>query len=176
MQKRRSLIAGFAIAGAIGGFALAGPAIVSADAPLGALANITPGLVRVLHTGGVQPNAQYADLGRLMLPVGSFVVTASTTLVSKAATTGVECFLKGPGGTLSHVERSLSAGKGANVSGLLTSLVLNAPSGGNVDLLCRVTNPAADRKVSAQDTKIVAINVPGVTVTNNAAPPASAAV
>lgn len=169
MIKRRVFLMGFSVAAcaAAAGFSVAA---FGADAS-GALANFTPGQVKLFHTGGTVPNSQYADLGRLTIPVGSFVIDAHTVLRSQApGATGVNCYLVAPGDT-GHTSMELPSSKGDNINDLSATVVTTAPNGGNVDLLCDVSQRNADRLVFAQDTSIVAISVNGATVSHNAPPP-----
>jgi hypothetical protein len=136
----------------------------------GALANFTPGQVKLFHTGGTVPNSQYADLGRLVIPVGSFVIDAHTVIRSQApGPTGVNCYLVAPGDT-SHTSMEITSAKGDNIKDLSTTVITTAPNGGNVDLLCDVSQRNADRLVYAQDTSIVAISVNGATISHNPPP------
>lgn len=144
---------------------------LGAQAADGSVANFTPGKVKLLHTGGSQPNGSYANLGRLTLPVGSWVITAHTVLVSSAPPTGVDCYLLAAGTAVSHTPLEILGAKNQNIQDLSLVSVTTAPSGGPVDLLCKVSNPAASRRVIAQDTSIVAVSVAGATVTHNPAPP-----
>jgi hypothetical protein len=167
MMNRRLLGLAVTLAGLATFAAIAVPRL-SADAATGALANFTPGRVKLLETGGTQPNGQYADLGRLKLPVGSWVITAHTVLLASAST-GVDCFLVAPN-AIAHTPLEISSAKNENIKDLSATVVTTAPNGGNADLLCRVASKAADRKVLAQDTSLVAVSVSGATVTNNPAP------
>jgi hypothetical protein len=169
MPRRRLIVFLVALAAgaAIAGFSVSS---LSAQSASGALANFTPGQVKLFHTGGTVPNSQYADLGRLVLPVGSFVIDAHTVLRSQApGPTGVNCYLVAPG-TQAYTPIEITPDKGQNIKDLYASVVTTAPNGGNVDLLCDVSQRNADRAVFAQDTSIVAINVSGATVTRNPAP------
>lgn len=171
MSKSRAFTFAAAVGVCLATAAVVVPPLV-AQSSAGAVANFTPGAVKLLHTGGTIPNSQYADLGRLRLPVGSWAITAHTVLVSKApTTTGVDCFLVVPGPAAVHTPMTLSNAKGQNVEDLSLLSVTTAPDGGNVDLLCKVGTPSADRRVFAQDTAIVAVEVSGATVTRNPAPP-----
>jgi len=151
--------------------AIVTPSLV-AQSSAGAIANFTPGRVKLLHTGGSQPNSQYADLGRLTLPVGSWAITAHTVLMSAAPTsTGVDCFLVVPGAANVYTPIEITPNKGTNIKDLSFLSVTTTPNGGHVDLLCKVSERSADRRVFAQDTGIVAVSVSGASVTHNPAPP-----
>jgi hypothetical protein len=167
MSKQRVFVLALAVAACVSiGWSISA---FAADAS-GALANFTPGQVKLFHTGGTVPNSQYADLGRLVIPVGSFVIDAHTVIRSQApGATGVNCYLVAPGGT-AYTPMEITPNKGENIKDLSATVVTTAPNGGDVDLLCDVSQRNADRLVFAQDTSIVAIAVNGATVSHNAPP------
>lgn len=168
MSKRRVFLLALAVAAcaAATGFSVA----AFGAAASGALANFTPGQVKLFHTGGTVPNSQYADLGRLVIPVGSFVIDAHTAIRSQApGPTGVNCYLVAPGAT-AYTPIEIPPNSGENIKDLSATVVTTAPNGGNVDLLCDVSQKSADRLVFAQDTSIVAIAVNGDTVSHNPPP------
>jgi len=167
MKNRRMLGLAGIVAASLAAAAIVVP-IVGADSATGALANFTPGKVKLLQTGGEQPNSQYADLGRLKLPVGSWVIMAHSVLVASAST-GVDCFLVAPN-AIAHSPVEVSSAKNLNIKDVFASVATTAPNGGNADLLCRVSSKSADRRVFAQDTSLVAVAVSGTTVTSNPAP------
>ena len=173
MGKRRVFGFGLAFICCLIAAAVVVPSLVAQSGD-GVVANFAPGRVKLLHTGGSLPNSQYADLGRLALPVGSWAVTAHTALLNfSGAATGVDCYLVGPNGVATvqaHTPMELSGAKGDNIAGLSLLAALTAPSGGNVDLMCKVSSRAADRKVFAQDTGIIAVSVNGANVTHTPPP------
>jgi hypothetical protein len=189
MGKPRMLLFAAAAAAALTAAALIVPTLGAQPAD-GAIANFTPGSVKLYHTGGTVPSSGYSDVGRLTIPSGAYLLTAHAVIASDAATaTGVECFLVYPGtqddpyaltpdlmsvppGT-QNVAASLTLGakSGDNsTQDISLQAVTTSTSGGNVDLLCRVLEPGADRLVWAQDISVVAVSVAGATVTDNAPP------
>ena len=173
MSNRRVLGFGLALISCLAAAAIVVPPLV-AQSNDGVVANFTPGRVKVLHTGGSLPNSQYADLGRVTLPVGSWSITAHTVLLNESGgATGIDCYLVGPTGlsaVQAHGERELPGAKGSNIGELTLLTALTAPAGGNLDLMCKVSTAAADRRVFAQDTGIVAVSVNGATVGHAPAP------
>jgi hypothetical protein len=170
MHTRRQLALALAT-GCCLAAAVFGASSLGAQSASGALANFTPGRVKIFHTGGSQPNSQYADLGRLALPVGSWAILAHTVLWSTApSSTGVDCFLVAANASAVHTPMEIQPTKGDNIKDLYLNVVTTAPDGGHADLLCKVSNPAADRRVFAQDTSIMAISVSGTTLTHSPAP------
>jgi hypothetical protein len=172
MRKRRFIL-GLAFTFSLVAALVVVPPLVAQSGD-GVVANFTPGKVKLLHTGGSLPNSQYADLGRLTLPVGSWAVTAHTALMNASgASTGVDCYLVGPGGfsaVQSHTPAELPGAKGQNMKDLTLLAALTAPSGGSIDLMCKVSEKGADRRVFAQDTAISAVSVNGANVTHTPAP------
>lgn len=141
---------------------------VGADTGTGALANFTANKVKLHQTGATIPNSSWTLVGRLQLPVGSWVIDGRLNVYSVAGTaTPVDCYLMAPNATPGHAEIELGATKGTNGQSMGVLTATNAPNGGNADLLCRVSNKAADRAVFAQGIAIVATSVSGVTVTRN---------
>jgi len=189
MRKPRILLFAAAAAASITAAVLVVPAL-SAQSADGALANFTPGSVKLYHTGGTVPSSGYADIDRLTIPSGAYSLTGHAVISSNASVaTGVGCFLVYPGtqddpyalppnlidvppGTQSTASSmTLGAANGDNsTKDLSLAAVTTTATGGNVDLLCRVTNPSADREVWAHDTSIVAVSVAGTTVTDNEPP------
>jgi hypothetical protein len=170
MSRSRAFTFAATVGASLATAAIVVPSLV-AQPSSGAVANFTPGKVKLYHTGGSAPSSQYADLGRLTLPVGSWAITAHTVLLSQApTTTGIDCYLTPPGAPAVHTPMELSNAKGENIKDLSLLSVTTAPNGGKVDLLCRVSTASADRKVFAQDTGIVAVSVSGATVSYNPAP------
>lgn len=158
----------------VGAAAAAGAALsasaLRAQSSEGAIENAVPGIVKLLHTGGSLPNGQYADLGRLTLPAGSWAVSAHTTIRSQGPGTGVDCFLDAPNVPMDHQQLEITNTKNENIKQMVFGLVTNAPNGGNVDLFCKVSNAAADRHVFGEHTALIAINVNGTTFSRNDAP------
>ena len=173
MGMRRVVGLGFAVVSCLVAAAVVVPSLVAQPGD-GVVANFPSGRVKLLHTGGSLPNSQYANLGRLTLPVGSWAITAHTVLLNFSGNaTGVDCYLVGPSGMTTvqaHTPMELSGAKGDNIAGLTLLAALTAPSGGNLDLMCKVSNKSADHKVFAQDTGITAVAVSGATVMHTPAP------
>ncbi len=189
MGKPRILLFAAAAAASITAAVLIVPSL-SAQSADGALANFTPGSVKLYHTGGTVPSSGYADVGRLTIPSGAYSLTAHAVISSSAsAATGVECFLVYPGTkddpyalppnlmnvppNTQNVASSMTIGSASgdnSMKDLSLAAVTTTATGGNVDLLCRVLNPSADREVWARDISIVAVSVAGTTVTNNEPP------
>jgi hypothetical protein len=172
-MRNRRFVLGLAFTFCLAAALVVVPPLVAQSAD-GVVANFTSGKVKLLHTGGSLPNSQYADLGRLTLPVGSWAVTAHTDLMNASgAPTGVDCYLVGPGGfsvVQAHTPIELPGAKGQNIKDLTLLAALTAPSGGSIDVMCKVSATTADRKVFAQDTGISAVSVSGATVTHTPAP------
>src|SRR5579864_309241 len=173
MSKRRVFGFGLALTVCLAAAAVSVPPLV-AQSNDGVIANFPPGRVKVLHTGGSLPNSQYADLGRITLPVGSWSITAHSVLLNySGGATGVDCYLVGPSGlstVQAHGETELPGAKGSNIGELTLLTALTTPAGGNLDLMCKASQKAADRKVFAQDTAIVAVSVNGASVGHTPAP------
>lgn len=189
MGKGRVLLFAAATAASLTAAAFIVPSLGAQSAD-GALANFTPGSIKLYHTGGTVPSSGYSDVGRLTLPAGAYSLTGHAVISSHAsAATGVDCFLVYPGtqddpyaltpnllnlpANTQTVESSTTLGPagGDNSSeNLSLAAVTTSASGGNVDLMCRVVNPSADRAVWAQDVSVVATSVAGTTVTNNEPP------
>src|SRR5262245_61446059 len=169
-MRKRVLIATLATVAAAVGAGVAVSAL-GADSATGAIENLTPSTVKLLHTGGSTPNSQYANLGRLTLPVGSWFISAHTTIRSQAPPTGVDCFLVAPNAQIDHQQLEITSTKNDNIAGMSFGTVTNAPNGGNAELFCKVSNSSADRRVFADHTALIGVAVSGVTMTRNPAPP-----
>lgn len=169
-MRKRALIAVLATVVVAVGAGVAASEL-GAQSSDGAIENLTPTTVKLLHTGGSTPNSQYADLGRLTLPVGSWSVTAETTIRSQGPPTGVDCFLVAPNGQIDHQQIEITSTKNDNIADMAFGTVTNAPNGGSADLFCKVSNPSADRRVFADHTTLIGVSVSGVTSTRNPAPP-----
>jgi hypothetical protein len=171
MYRRPRFLLALVVACAGGAIAASSLGASTSD---GVIANFAPGSVKLLHTGGSFPNSQYADLDRLKLPVGSWAITAHTVLLNRSGTpTGVDCYLVGPNGITAvqaHTPTELPAAKGTAIKDLTILSALTAPSGGNLDLMCKVSEKVAHMKVFAQDSAIMAVAVNGATVTHTPAP------
>jgi hypothetical protein len=189
MRTPRSLVFAAAAAAAVTTAALIVPSL-SAQTPENALANFTPTVIKLYHTGGTVPSVGYADVDRLAIPAGSYALTAHMTIEPAGATapTQVDCFLVYPGTRdypsaltpnlrdVTPTTQSVKTEVGVNPSSrngnrdlTITALTTTA-TGGNVDLLCRVTNPSDDRGLDAGHASIVAVPVSGTTVTSNLPP------
>jgi len=163
-RKRRSLVAGAVVAAVAA--AVFATAAVSADSPTAVIANFTPATVKIKETGGTVPSSGYTPMGRVTLPVGSWVIDASMQVYSVASRpTTVDCWLMTPDTQPGHTAIALGNTKGTNRASMAIVNVTTTPTGGNVDLICRVTDPAASRAVFAQGVKIIATQVNGATVT-----------
>jgi len=189
MGKPRIVVVTVFAAAALTALALIVPSLDAQSAD-GALANFTPGLVKIHHTGGTVPSSGYTDLGRLAVPAGSFALTGHAVIYSDAsAATDVDCFLVYPGTPdgpavaptnlssatpqTQYVGSSLRLGSGSSddsMQDLSLNAVTTSTSGGNVDLLCRATDPAAGDLVWARDVSVAGISVAGTTVTDNEPP------
>ncbi len=189
MRKRRILLFAAATAASLTAAALIVPSLGAQSAD-GALANFTPGAIKLFHTGGTVASSGYSDIGRLTIPAGAYSLTGHAVISSRAsAATGVDCFLVYPGtkddpyalppnllnlpADTQSVQSSMTLGPANgdnNTENLSLAAVTTSASGGNVDLMCRVANPSTDRAVWAQDVSIVATSVAGTTVTNNEPP------
>lgn len=143
-----------------------------ADSPSG-IANITPTKIKLHQSGTTVPGSSWTEVGRLQLPVGSWVTQAHLSVYSVAsAPTPVECYLTAPNATAGHAVVELGAAKGANAADISLIALSNAPNGGSADLICKVSAPAADRRVFAQGVVVAATSVGGVTVTHSTPPSA----
>ena len=189
MGKRRILLFAAVTAAALTAAAFLVPSLGAQSAD-GALANFTPGSVKLYHTGGTVPSSGYSDIDRLTIPAGAYSITGHAVIASHSSlATGVDCFLIYPGTqddpyalmpnlltvpvNTQNVESSLALGPSGSDNGteaVSLAAVTTTASGGNVDLMCRVTNPSADRDVWARDISVVATSVAGTTVTNNDPP------
>ncbi|HVC88714.1 MAG TPA: hypothetical protein VNC40_14985 [Gaiellaceae bacterium] len=150
--------------------AAVGAVSIGATSGSGAIANITPGNVKILAWHSTAPNpANWAHLGQLSLPVGSWLVTAHFDVYSQASIpTAVDCFLTAPNAISGHDTIELGDAKGINGSSMSLLALTNAPNGGSADVYCRLTDTAADRKVFARSVIVAATSVDGVTVTRAA--------
>ena len=150
--------------------ALIGAAVLAAaslgDTSSGAIASFVPGNHRIKETGDTAPSPAYTPLGQLTLPVGSWVIYATMQVSSVAPRpTTAECWLTTPGTQPGHDAIAIGNAKGINRQNLSLVNVTTTPTGGNVGLICRVTDAAASNEVFAQAIKIIATQVNGATVT-----------
>ena len=172
MHSRHKWIGALVLAATVAAVALVTASIVSADTSTGAISNLSPAKLKIVHTGGAVPNTSDSVIGRLTLPVGSWAIFADTSLYALGSpATDVQCWLTAPNASPGFDETTMSGQSAVDsVRSLSLSTVTNAPDGGNVDLRCRVTNGAADRLIRERTTRITAISVPGVTSTENPPP------
>jgi hypothetical protein len=164
MVGRRRLTLCLLGASAVGAAALAAASFGASGT--GAVATFSVGRNKIDYSGSTTPTSAYSDIGRLQLPVGSWVITAHTVvqLSPAAAGTVVECFLSAPNAQTGYTTAGLSPAKGQDLAQLSAQTVSNAPNGGNADLVCRVNTRADGKLVKARATSIVGTSVDGASV------------
>lgn len=167
MNRKRALYTALLV---LTGLAVWMASAAGAESP-SAIANITPTKVKIRQSGTTMPGSSWTEVGRLQLPVGSWVVQAHLTAYSIApATTPLECYLTAPNAAAGHALVELGATKGTNADDISLIALSNAPNGGNADLVCKVSALAADRRVFAEGIVVAATSVSGATVTHSAPP------
>jgi len=164
MTRKRMSLVGATVVACIGAAVFAAASF--GDSPTAVIANFTPATVKIKETGGTVPSPGYTPMGRVTLPVGSWVIDSTMQVYSVASRpTTVDCWLMTPDTQPGHTAIALGNAKGTNRASLSIVNVTTTPTGGSVDLICRVTDPAASRAVFAQGVKIIATQVNGATVT-----------
>jgi hypothetical protein len=135
----------------------------------GAVANFTTNKVKIEQSGNSTPDAAWSTIGRVTLPVGSWVITAHTvaTIASNAPTgTDVECYLNAPNATPGFTATGLLPSKANDERELTTQTVGDTPNGGTASFVCRVNTVADNKLVLARETSVIATSVAGTSTTD----------
>jgi hypothetical protein len=167
MRKKRLLVATLVAGGAAAAILVANSFGAGGN---GAVANFTPGSVKIQHSSNTAPAPAWSTVGTVTLPVGSWVVSAHTvvTLASTAPTgTDVECYLVAPNSQLGYTATGLFPSKASNLRELSAQTVSDAPNGGTASLVCRVNSREDNKLAFAKQTSLIATSVEGTSTSLN---------